>query len=255
MGSKLRAATSECIRGRGLPPNHKLVLLMAASMIDENKPDPSWWGGLASLAAACDMEVSNLRKILRRYEGRPAAVSTARMPTGLDPGRFFYPVERESRQGDGAPNRYLFAIPHVPPGGARRTPHNPTGRTRASSGRGLPLPSPLPPHTPVTVTDVHNASAGEGRVTVTEGEGNSNLRTPVTVTDKSINEVESMRGVDPPPPPPQEKGKAGEGPRPASPPANRPALVKRGDNWTYDRQEDPRKGQDDQAGEVRSASA
>lgn len=217
MGNKLLKPTAAAVRG--LPCLHRFVLMTIAGMVPDDRG--SFFASLGTVAALCGTQATNVRKIIRRYEGRPNAVTGEGMlMTGLDPGRFLYPTGSEARQGQAEACRYFFALPAEGPARPRRRPKNPAGKTDYARSVGrFPKPTPTPPQGEVSQTLPPSSSSGGGTVSETDKVGLPNLHTSVSQTDKLIGTNLNKGGAAPTPLPPEERGRPGDTPGQQTPPA------------------------------------
>jgi hypothetical protein len=224
MGNALRDSTALAVRG--LPCLHRFVLVAIATITPDDKG--TFYASLGEIARICGTQTTNVRKIVRKYEGRPNRVTgEGALLTGLDPGCFLYPTGEPAKQGQADRCHYTFAIPEVGPGRPRRKPKNPAGVTdwHRSVGR-FPKPTTTPPQGSVSQTHPLSSAEGEGSVSQTHPLGLANPP-PLGFPNRQIKEElrELRGGAGAPPLPPQESGRPGDTPGQHTPPSTpRPTL-------------------------------
>jgi len=254
MGNALRDSTANAVRG--LPCLHRFVLVAIATITPDDKG--TFYASLGEIARIVGTQTTNVRKIVRKYEGKPNHVTgEGALLTGQDPGCFLYPSAEPAKQGQADRCRYTFAIPAVGPGRPRRKPKNPAGVTNWARSVGrFPKPTTPPPQGSVSQTYPLSSAAGEGWVSQTDPVGLTNLP-PVGFPNRQIKEElnELRGGAGAPPLPPQESGRPGDTPGQQTPPATcQPALVRVNGKWgvalrNTTRDEDARKGEADATGD------
>jgi len=249
MGNRLRDATAPAVRG--LPCLHRFVLITIATIAPDDTG--AFYASVGTVARLCGTDAANVRRIIRRYEGRPNAVAgMGALQQGCDPGRFLYPVAAQAMPGQVEPNRYVFAVPAMGPATVRRKPRNPCGKTSMAKSIGrFREPTTPPPQGSVPGTYPLSPSHDGGSVPGTGGVGSGNLPTPVWGTDKLKKLNELKVGPMAPPSPPEESGTAGESPR-LAPPPSRPGLIRVNGVWQPN--EEARKGQQSNASEAEAVA-
>lgn len=135
----------------------RLVLSLFAASCDENGiTHPS--ASISNIARRAGMDVANVRRIVRRYEGEPNGKK--------EPGKYLYPTGEPARQGQVHVTRYRMPLKPIPGIPRRREPaNNPTG-----------VGSRNPP----------------GRVQGTQGVGSRNLFRWVQGTDRRQGVIRDM---------------------------------------------------------------
>lgn len=209
MGNSLRDRTAASVRG--LPCLDRFVLVLAATLADDSSGD--FYAALSTLADLAGVDRTVVRRIVRRYEGRPLGAE-GRGPNllGMEPGKYLYPQDREARQGDGRPTKYTLAPPAVRPLTPKRKAKNPCGnnRTGVSHTRGMggyPIPTS------------ETSAEGLTGVSHTRDGGMGIIPTGVSHTHELVNYMNSGgRAPLPTPPEGSEEGRGGTPAQP-SPPA------------------------------------